>query len=158
MWLSIISFWWGWKLDKSSANDINKSLLLFDTKGIRINSMWPCDNIICQRSWSPLAWEVMTCCLFSSKPLPEPMFIYHQRWSVASTWEHFYKKSSWTYYSICSEITCSKLLHLLGANELKTHIYSAIIDVCTSLCMPTVNWHRVIISYWCRQNLEAITN
>ena len=32
----------------------------------------------------------------STKPLPEPLLPYHQKCSVAYTWEQFHKKSSWT--------------------------------------------------------------
>ena len=40
-----------------------------------------------------------------TKPLPEPMLTYHQRCSVAFTWEQF-QKCSWT-----SSVTCVQILH-----------------------------------------------
>ena len=49
-----------------------------------------------------------------TKPLPEPMLIYHQRCSVAFSWMQFHRRCSWT----CWKITLLKLWpHLPVASE-----------------------------------------
>ena len=51
-----------------------------------------------------------------TKPLPEPMLTYHQRCSLAFTWEQFPQILSW---NLCMEITLLRLLPCLpGACEL----------------------------------------
>ena len=56
----------------------------------RVNLLWPIDAIWRHRSGSALA-RVMTCCLATRKPLPEPMLTCHQWGPVAVTWGQFYK-------------------------------------------------------------------
>ena len=63
-----------------------------------------------------------------TKPLPEPILIYHQRCSVALTWEQFHLKLM---RNICSKIILLKLLqHLPGANVL-TH-WGRVTHICVS--------------------------
>ena len=78
------------------------------------------------RSGKTLA-RVMACC---TKPLPEPMLIHHQRFSLGLTWEYLHKKCLWTYVrrlhfkkpsnSWSCQLTARRksLPQLLGTNEL----------------------------------------
>ena len=65
----------------------------------RFNTLWPCDTIWRHKSGSILGQVKANCRYDGTKPLPEPMLIYHQRRSVALTWDKFHSDCQ-SYYSV----------------------------------------------------------
>ena len=82
-----------------------------------INSLWPSNSIDLVHIGSGNGLV-----LDGTKPLPEPMLIYHQRDSGALTWVQFRRKCSIHIISLKNTIEKS-LLWLSGANELMSIYY-----------------------------------
>ena len=82
---------------------------------------------------------------YGTKPLPEPMLTYHQRCSLAFTWEQSHAQVLMNLiHNMCSEIACSKLLpHLPGTNELTHWILHKMTDILHTTISNAFYWLKI---------------